>query len=95
MNCVHPGVVQTNFDSHGNLAVKLMYLLGKPFSLTPEQGADTILWMARGGAPNATGQYFAKRKPGGLSAAAQSEKGTARLWDISKELTAKVGQTVG
>ncbi len=95
VNCVRPGVVQTNFDSHGNLAVKLMYFLGKPLSLTPEQGADTILLLAKGGAPKATGQYLAKRKPAALSAAAQSEQGAARLWDISKELTAKAGQTVG
>ena len=51
--------------------------------------------LAKGGAPNATGQYLAKRKPAALSAAAQSEQGAARLWDISKELTAKAGQTVG
>ena len=72
-----------------------MYFFAKPFSLTPEQGADTILWLARGGAPDATGQYFSKRKPAGLSVAAQSEQGAARLWDISTELTAKAGQAVG
>lgn len=94
VNCMHPGVVQTNFDSNGNLAVKLMYFLGKPFSLTPEKGADTILWLARGGAPDATGQYFAKRKPGELTPAAQSDEGAARLWRISEDLVDKAGQPV-
>ena len=94
VNCMHPGVVQTNFDTNGNLAVKLMYFLGKPFSLTPEEGADTILWLARGGAPDATGQYFAKRKPGELTPAAQSDEGAARLWRISEDLVAKAGQPV-
>jgi len=94
VNCMHPGVVQTNFDTNGNLAVKLMYFLGKPFSLTPEKGADTILWLARGGAPDATGQYFAKRKPGELTPAAQSDEGAARLWRISEDLVAKAGQPV-
>jgi len=92
VNCMHPGVVQTNFDTNGNLAVKLMYFLGKPFSLTPEKGADTILWLARGGAPDATGQYFAKRKPEELTPAAQSDEGAARLWRISEDLVAKAGQ---
>ena len=94
VNCMHPGVVQTNFDTNGNLAVKLMYFLGKPFSLTPEKGADTILWLARGGAPDATGQYFAKRKPEELTPAAQSDEGAARLWRISEDLVAKAGQPV-
>lgn len=92
VNAMHPGVVQTNFDSHGNLAVKLMYFFGKPFSLTPEQGADTILWLARGGAPEATGEYFAKRKIADLTPAAQSDEGAARLWRISEELVAQAGQ---
>ena len=80
--------MQTNFDSHGGIVVKLMYLLSKPFSLSPEQGADTILWLAQGGAPEATGEYFAKRKIASLTPAAQSEEGAARLWKISEELLA-------
>lgn len=88
VNAVHPGLVQTNFDSHGGIVVKLMYLLSKPFSLSPEQGADTILWLAQGGAPEATGEYFAKRKIASLTPAAQSEEGAARLWKISEELLA-------
>jgi retinol dehydrogenase 12 len=95
VNCMHPGVVQTNFDSHGNLAVKLMYFFGKPFSITPEKGADTILWLANGGAPEATGQYFVKRKLGDLTPAAQSDEGAARLWQISETLVARAGQPVG
>ena len=31
-NAVHPGFVQSNFDSHGGLIVKLMYIVGKPWS---------------------------------------------------------------
>jgi retinol dehydrogenase-12 len=88
VNAVHPGLVQTNFDSHGGLVVKLMYLLGKPFSLSPERGADTILWLAEGGAPGASGQYFAKRKISSLTPAARSAEGAARLWKISEELLA-------
>ena len=93
VNAVHPGLVQTNFDSHGGIVVKLMYVLGKPFSLTPEQGADTILWLAHGGAPEATGQYFAKRKIASVTAAAHSEEGASRLWKISEALLAGLDKT--
>ena len=88
VNAVHPGLVQTNFDSHGNVVVKLMYALSRPFSLNAEQGADTILWLARDGTPGATGQYFARRKPAKLTPAAQSREGAERLWAISEELIA-------
>jgi NAD(P)-dependent dehydrogenase (short-subunit alcohol dehydrogenase family) len=88
VNAVHPGFVQSNFDSHGGLIVKLMYLLGLPFSLTPEQGADTILWLAMGGAPDVTGEYFVKRKIAKTTPAAQSDAGAARLWQLSEALVA-------
>lgn len=92
VNAVHPGFVQSNFSSHGNLVVRLMYTLGAPFALTNEQGADTILWLARGGAPEATGQYFARRKVAPLTPAARSDEGSERLWRISEELVARSGQ---
>ncbi len=88
VNAVHPGVVQTNFDSHGTLVVKLMYFLGRPFSLTPEQGADTVLWLAMGGAPDATGEYFVRRKIAKTTPAAKSAEGAARLWRLSEALVA-------
>lgn len=95
VNAVHPGFVQSNFDSHGGLAVKLMYFLGRPFSLTPAQGADTIVWLAKGGAPEVTGEYFAKRKVTRTTPAAQSKAGAARLWQMSEEILAKLDGVPG
>jgi retinol dehydrogenase 12 len=95
VNAVHPGFVKSNFDSHGGLAVKLMYFLGRPFSLTPAQGADTIVWLAKGGAPEVTGEYFVKRKVTKTTPAAQSKAGAARLWQMSEEILAKLGGVPG
>jgi retinol dehydrogenase 12 len=86
VNAVHPGFVQSNFDSHGGLIVKLMYIVGKPWSLTPKQGADTIVWLAKGGAPDVSGEYFVKRKIAKTTPAAQSEESAARLWQISEDI---------
>lgn len=91
VNAVHPGFVQSNFDSHGGLLVKLMYIFGKPWSLTPKQGADTIVWLAKGGAPDATGEYFVKRKIAKTTPAAQSEEAATRLWQMSEGILAKLG----
>jgi retinol dehydrogenase-12 len=87
VNAVHPGLVYSNFSSHGNFLVKLVYQLTRPFALTPEQGADTILWLAENPNPG-TGGYFVKRKPGSLTPAAQSDAGAERLWAATESLLA-------
>jgi retinol dehydrogenase-12 len=89
VNAVHPGMVQTNFSTHGNWLIKTIYALARPFSLTPEQGADTILWLATNPEPG-TGGYFVKRKPGPATPAAESAEGADRLWSVSEALLAKV-----
>lgn len=94
-NAVHPGFVQSNFDSHGGLIVKLMYIVGKPWSLTPKQGADTIVWLAKGGAPHVSGEYFVKRKIAKTTPAAQSEASAARLWRISEDILERLGSFSG
>ena len=94
-NAVHPGFVQSNFDSHGGLIVKLMYIVGKPWSLTPKQGADTIVWLAKGGAPDVSGEYFVKRKIAKTTPAAQSEESAARLWRISEDILERLGSFSG
>jgi len=86
-NAVHPGLVGSNFPAHGNGVTKLMYRVTKPFQLSPEQGADTILWLARGGAEGVTGEYFVKRKVARTTPAAQSREGAKRLWTISEALS--------
>jgi retinol dehydrogenase 12 len=89
VNAMHPGLVQSNFSTHGNGLVKLVYRLARPFALTPEQGADTILWLVAH--PTAgSGGYFVKRKPAPLTPAALSDAGAERLWSVSEALLARI-----
>lgn len=90
VNAVHPGFVQSNFASHANALVRLVYRLGDPFALSPEQGADTILWLAAARDPG-TGGYYAKRRPARLTPAASSDEGAERLWAISEKLVETAG----
>ena len=65
------------------------YEFGKRFMRTPEQGADTAVWLAT--APElegVTGKYFADRKERKPSAAASSPESARRLWEISERLVA-------
>jgi len=87
VNAVHPGVVDTNFPSSGGRLTRLGWLLMKPFTRTPEQGADTILWLATVGPEDPTGGYYADRKSASLTKAAKSAEGARRLWEISERLT--------
>jgi NAD(P)-dependent dehydrogenase (short-subunit alcohol dehydrogenase family) len=88
VSAAHPGVVDTNFPSGGGLLTQVGWLFAKPFTKTPEQGADTILWLATDRSRDPAGGYFEKRRPAQMTKAAQSHEGARRLWEISEKLTA-------
>ena len=88
-NALHPGLVRTGFG-HNNRSWywRLVYLVLDRAGRTPEQGADTMLYLAT--APelaSMTGQYFADRKPVTPSAAARDPEAARRLWEVSAQLT--------
>ena len=62
----HPGVVATSFGSSAGLFVKLFYGsgLGKRLMRTPEQGADTLVWLAttKPGVDWKPGGYYTERQ---------------------------------
>lgn len=86
-NSLHPGVVATGFGSNSTGLLRLLVKAARPFLLTAEQGADTIVFLAS--APEASawsGKYFAKRVESTLSKAAQDDAAALRLWSLSEEL---------
>jgi NAD(P)-dependent dehydrogenase (short-subunit alcohol dehydrogenase family) len=86
-NCLHPGVVKTRFgESSGGFAGLLIPFL-RPFFISPEAGADTIVYLAS--SPDVvgmTGGYFAKRTLTEPSAAARDDAAAKRLWIESEKL---------
>jgi NAD(P)-dependent dehydrogenase (short-subunit alcohol dehydrogenase family) len=86
-NCLHPGAVATRFgDSSGGFAGGLIRFL-RLFFISPEQGADTIIYLAS--APEAektTGEYFVKREVKEPSRAARDDTTARRLWIESEKL---------
>jgi NAD(P)-dependent dehydrogenase (short-subunit alcohol dehydrogenase family) len=88
-NAVHPGFVASSFGRDGDTGRfgALLFPLLKPFSLSPEQGARTQVYVAS--APELagiTGGYWVKSAPATPSAAAQDDAAAARLWEVSEEL---------
>jgi retinol dehydrogenase-14 len=89
--CLHPGVVATNFGKENPSGfMSFLIALASPFMLTPEQGADTLIWLASSPAvEGVTGKYFAKRRERGVNKQALDPAACARLWDVSEQLVNK------
>jgi retinol dehydrogenase 14 len=88
-NSLHPGVVRTNFgaeDQAGFFAV--MGGVVRPFLKTPAQGAHTSIYLASSpDVAGVSGKFFANRKPKTANKVAYDTDMTARLWQISADLT--------
>jgi NAD(P)-dependent dehydrogenase (short-subunit alcohol dehydrogenase family) len=88
-NAVHPGFVASSFGRDGDTGRlgALVFPLLKPFALSPEQGAQTQVYVASASElTDVTGGYWVKSAPATPSAAAQDDAAAARLWDVSEQL---------
>ena len=84
--CLHPGVVATGFGQRGGL-VGLGWRLAKPFMLSPEQGAETSVFLATVPDPNPFHGGYVIRKALSQPDAPALDRGLARrLWDESSRL---------
>jgi NAD(P)-dependent dehydrogenase (short-subunit alcohol dehydrogenase family) len=86
-NCLHPGFVATRFGDQAGGLIGGLLRLAKSFAVTPDKGAETIIYLAS--APEAattSGGYFFERRLVGASAAAQDDAAARRLWEISETL---------
>ena len=67
--------------------VGLLIPLLRPFFISPEKGADTIVYLASSPeVASTTGAYFAKRRIVEPSAAARDDAAATRLWQASEAL---------
>ena len=87
-NCVHPGGVNTNFGTNNRGFTTLLFRAFKPFMRSPEQGADTVIYLAASpDVEGMTGKYLTDRKLITASEEAYDESLRRKLWEISEELT--------
>ncbi len=83
-----PGLVNTNFNQDNGLVARLTMAAMKPFSRTPEKGAETLIWLAESTEfTNHSGYYYADKQIGKMSEAALDKDAAKRLWDISEKQT--------
>ena len=87
-NCAHPGVVRTGFGRESRPLLRLGVTIARPFMLSPERGADTIVYLAS--SPDVAGQtggYYVKRQRREPSAAARDDAAARQLWELSEKMT--------
>lgn len=86
--CLHPGSVGTNFGRNNKGPMALFFRAFKPFMRSPEQGADTLIWLASSpDVDGVSGKYFSDRKEIEAKKVAYDPDARRRLWEISEELT--------
>jgi NAD(P)-dependent dehydrogenase (short-subunit alcohol dehydrogenase family) len=87
-NCYHPGLVATGFNHNNGRLMNLAMAAIKPFSRTPEKGAETLVWLAD--SPDVSGEnggYFVDKRRTLASPQAQDMEVARRLWDLSRRQT--------
>jgi NAD(P)-dependent dehydrogenase (short-subunit alcohol dehydrogenase family) len=85
--CLHPGVVATGIAARGGL-VELGWRLGKPFMLSPEQGAATSIFLATVADPSPFhGAYVVGRERAEPDTQGRDSALARALWEESARLT--------
>jgi hypothetical protein len=87
---MHPGVVASNFASHGDEAMRAH--MAAADTVAPDEPAETLAWLAtepEGGRDS--GRYFYRKAEETPAGAAQDDAAAARLWQESEALLAKLG----
>jgi NAD(P)-dependent dehydrogenase (short-subunit alcohol dehydrogenase family) len=95
-NCYHPGLVASGFNRNNGMLMRLVMVGLRPFSRSPEKGADTLVWLAD--APEVAGEsggYFVDRQRVAPSPEAQDMEAARRLWEVSEEQTSGPSHQAG
>jgi NADP-dependent 3-hydroxy acid dehydrogenase YdfG len=87
-NSLHPGFVNTRFaDETGGSMGRTIRFTKKIFAITPEKGAETIIYLASSpDVAKTTGLYFYKSKPAEPGKLAQDDAAAERLWKETEKL---------
>jgi len=85
-NSMHPGFVASGFVPNIGRFMRLIAPLYAMLALTPEQGAETVVYLATSAeVEGISGQYFISCKPANTSPAAKDQKAAYRLWQESAQ----------
>lgn len=85
--CLHPGTVATGFARDSWFAPIITRYPVKAFFKSPEQGADTLVWLATAPTEDIeSGGYYVSRKIGRPTKQAQDDGVAGELWNKTAEI---------
>ena len=87
-NVLHPGFVATNLARNNGILAKAAMGLMRFFALSPEEGAQTSIYLASSPeVQGVTGKYFVRCQARPSAPASYDLETASRLWQVSRELT--------
>ena len=89
VNAMHLGFVRTNMAANNGRLVRFFLPFVHRNSLTPEQGASTVVYLASSpDVEGVTGKYFVREREVASDPVSYDESAAKRLWQVSEEMTA-------
>ena len=87
VNCLHPGLVNSDFANNNSLRYKIMSSLIKCFGISTREGALTSIYLAsEENLENISGLYFDKCKPRKSSSISYNNEIGKFLWEYSNDI---------
>ncbi len=87
VNCLHPGLVNSDFANNNSLRYKIMSSLIKCFGISAPEGALTSIYLAsEENLENISGLYFDKCKPRKSSSISYNSEIAKFLWEYSNDI---------
>ena len=87
----HPGVVATSFSTDSTSVMRFLYQTAlKRMLITPEKGADTLIWLAStaAGVDWQSGEFYEKRRVQSANRQAADAGLATALWERSADMVA-------
>jgi retinol dehydrogenase 12 len=85
-NAVHPGIVRTPMMRDAPGALRAMSYAALPFSLPPDKGAATSVFLASSQEPaRVSGKYFSKAKSREVKTSYNTQENRNLLWALSRD----------
>ena len=87
VNCLHPGLVNSDFANNNSLPFKIMSSFIKYFGISTKEGALTSIYLAsEDSLESASGLYFDKCRPRKSSSISYSDDVGNSLWEYSTDV---------
>jgi NAD(P)-dependent dehydrogenase (short-subunit alcohol dehydrogenase family) len=92
-NALHPGVVATNIWKSAAGPLGFVTFVPKLFMITPEQGAETPIYLASSpDVEGVSGRFFYRKKERKSSVESYDKLVAGRLWEVSRSLSGFSGE---